>query len=151
MNEREENKECTTTGPPALPVAPSLALYHHVPFSPNFIKRFLHGRTMPSESQASAISSINNAQQKQAVPANLMMSSELFRLPASHPYLSSPHLALPVKCTNPDGTRREPTPPGDPRCVVWMDIDNCLYSKDAGVDGLMKDKIEGEWAGCGCA
>ncbi|SCV73748.1 BQ2448_6178 [Microbotryum intermedium] len=30
----------------------------------------------------------------------------------------------------------------DPRPIIWFDIDNCLYSKDAGVDELMKEKIE---------
>ncbi|KAM0790129.1 hypothetical protein ACM66B_005453 [Microbotryomycetes sp. NB124-2] len=46
-----------------------------------------------------------------------------------------------IKITLPDGSPRPPAT-DDGRKVVFYDIDNCLYSKDAGVDGLMKDKIE---------
>ncbi|KAK4050359.1 putative suppressor of disruption of TFIIS [Microbotryomycetes sp. JL221] len=46
-----------------------------------------------------------------------------------------------IKITFPNGTLRQPAT-DDGRSVVFYDIDNCLYSKDAGVDGLMRDKIE---------
>ncbi|KDE06450.1 hypothetical protein MVLG_03234 [Microbotryum lychnidis-dioicae p1A1 Lamole] len=68
-----------------------------------------------------------------------------------------------ILVTDPDGSPRprlHPSPVGDspnnlsnpsdpsnpsnrdPRPIIWFDIDNCLYSKDAGVDDLMKEKIE---------
>ncbi|GAA5999253.1 uncharacterized protein JCM10292_001702 [Rhodotorula paludigena] len=45
-------------------------------------------------------------------------------------------------CTFPDGTERPPpSAPHDGRRIVLFDIDNTLYSKEAGVAELMKDKI----------
>ncbi|GAA5822654.1 hypothetical protein JCM3770_002856 [Rhodotorula araucariae] len=44
-------------------------------------------------------------------------------------------------CTRPDGTPRGPPEPADGKRIVLFDIDNCLYSKDAGIAEMMKGKI----------
>ncbi|GAA5862625.1 hypothetical protein JCM1840_002616 [Sporobolomyces johnsonii] len=46
-----------------------------------------------------------------------------------------------IKCTLPNGQPLAPPPAADGRKIVWFDIDNCLYSKEAGIAELMKDKI----------
>ncbi|BGP01859.1 Suppressor of disruption of TFIIS [Rhodotorula toruloides] len=43
--------------------------------------------------------------------------------------------------TNNDGTPRGTPPPLDDKLIVLFDIDNTLYSKEAGIAELMKDKI----------
>ncbi|TNY22415.1 Haloacid dehalogenase-like hydrolase-domain-containing protein [Rhodotorula diobovata] len=47
-------------------------------------------------------------------------------------------------CTYPDGSTMDDAKtarPADGKLVVFFDIDNCLYSKDAGVAEMMKGKI----------
>ncbi|GAA5950091.1 hypothetical protein JCM21900_004594 [Sporobolomyces salmonicolor] len=46
-----------------------------------------------------------------------------------------------LKCTLPNGQPLAAPPAADGRKIVWFDIDNCLYSKQAGIAELMKDKI----------
>ncbi|GAA6015365.1 hypothetical protein JCM11491_000400 [Sporobolomyces phaffii] len=46
-----------------------------------------------------------------------------------------------IQVTSPTGTPLGPPGPADGRKTVLFDIDNCLYSKDAGIAELMKEKI----------
>ncbi|GAA5820999.1 hypothetical protein JCM10212_006413 [Sporobolomyces blumeae] len=46
-----------------------------------------------------------------------------------------------IQVTAPDGTRLGAPQPADGRKTVFFDIDNCLYSKEAGIAELMKEKI----------
>nr|CRX79092.1 hypothetical protein ls5930a1_00142 [Leucosporidium scottii] len=48
-----------------------------------------------------------------------------------------------IKITTAQGEPRPPAPvdPLDPRPLIFFDIDNCLYSKDVGIDEMMRDLI----------
>ncbi|GAA5913113.1 hypothetical protein JCM8208_000744 [Rhodotorula glutinis] len=53
-----------------------------------------------------------------------------------------PALQSHTQCTWPqDGSTRPSPGPADDKLVVFFDIDNCLYSKDAGIAEMMKGKI----------
>ncbi|ORY83568.1 pyrimidine 5-nucleotidase [Leucosporidium creatinivorum] len=45
-----------------------------------------------------------------------------------------------IKISDVRGNPR-PAAPVDPRPLIWFDIDNCLYSKDVGIDEMMRDRI----------
>ncbi|GAA5847640.1 hypothetical protein JCM5353_004169 [Sporobolomyces roseus] len=48
-----------------------------------------------------------------------------------------------IQVTSPSGSPLGSPAAADGRKTVFFDIDNCLYSKDAGISELMKDKIRG--------
>ncbi|GAA5940457.1 uncharacterized protein JCM15063_002331 [Sporobolomyces koalae] len=56
-----------------------------------------------------------------------------------------------IQITSPIGSRLEGPEPHDGRKTVFFDIDNCLYSKDAGIAELMKTKIRAYFEKLGLA